>query len=173
MVGSYVPKTTAQVKALMEQTRIHPIEIHVDRLLDSTQAEGEIETITGQVNESLNSGQDTLVYTSRSLVTGTDAKSSLDIGQMVSNSLIHIVRSLDQAPRYLVAKGGITSSDVATKGLEVKRAMVQGQVLPGVPVWKLGDESRYPGMSYIIFPGNVGDNNALAQIQTTLSGETR
>jgi uncharacterized protein YgbK (DUF1537 family) len=67
-----------------------------------------------------------------------------------------------------VAKGGITSSDIATKGLGVKRAMVIGQALPGVPVWQLGGESRYPGMSYIIFPGNVGDRDALVQLQKQL-----
>lgn len=67
-------------------------------------------------------------------------------------------------PRYLVAKGGITASDLATKGLNVKRAMVLGQVLPGIPVWKLGEESRYPGMTYVVFPGNVGNERALAQV---------
>ncbi len=171
VVGSHVPKTTAQVSALIDQARVVPIEIHVDRLLDPATGNQEVEIIAASVDVSLKSGKDTLVYTSRALVTGEDAKSSLNIGKIVSDSLIRIVRSLEHAPRYLVAKGGITSSDVATKALGVKRAMVQGQILPGVPVWKLGEESRYPGMSYIIFPGNVGDNNALADIQSALSSE--
>jgi uncharacterized protein YgbK (DUF1537 family) len=63
----------------------------------------------------------------------------------------------------VLAKGGITSSDVATKGLSVKRAMVLGQLLPGVPVWKLGPESRYPDLIYVVFPGNVGGPDALAE----------
>jgi uncharacterized protein YgbK (DUF1537 family) len=35
----------------------------------------------------------------------------------------------------LIAKGGITSSDVDTKGLSVKKATVAGQVKLGIPVW--------------------------------------
>ncbi|MBS7176573.1 MAG: hydroxyacid dehydrogenase, partial [Clostridiales bacterium] len=57
--------------------------------------------------------------------------------------------------------GGITSSDVGVKALQVKKALVLGQILPGIPVWKTGDESKFPGTSYVIFPGNVGDDDAL------------
>ena len=42
--------------------------------------------------------------------------------------------------------------------------VVCGQILPGVPVWKAGEESRWPGMAHIVFPGNVGDSNALAEV---------
>ena len=80
-----------------------------------------------------------------------------------------IVRSLATRPRYLLAKGGITSSDLATKGLGVRRALVLGQILPGVPVWRLGAESRYPGMVYVVFPGNVGGPGALAEAVAALS----
>ena len=47
------------------------------------------------------------------------------------------------------------------KSLEIKRAIVLGQALPGVPVWKAGDESKFPDLNYIIFPGNVGDDDSL------------
>ncbi|KAK2981171.1 hypothetical protein RJ640_002322 [Escallonia rubra] len=63
-----------------------------------------------------------------------------------------------------VSKGGITSSDIATRALEAKRAKVVGQALPGVPLWQLGPESRHPGVPYIVFPGNVGDSKALAEV---------
>ena len=119
-------------------------------------------------NGSLAQGSDVVVYTSRELITGNDAESSLSIGEAVSSGLVQIVRSISTQPRYLIAKGGITSSDVATKGLEVKRAMVWGQILPGVPVWRVGDESRFPGMPYIVFPGNVGDDNAVADVVEAL-----
>ena len=96
------------------------------------------------------------------------AESSLAIGQQVSEGLVAIVRSIIARPRYLLAKGGITSSDVATKGLGIKRAMVMGQILPGVPVWQAGDESRWPGLTYIVFPGNVGGAEALAEVVAKL-----
>ena len=112
-----------------------------------------------------------MVYTSRHLISGEDAETSLSIGQQVSEGLVAIVQAISTRPRYLVAKGGITSSDVATKGLGIKRAMVPGQILPGVPVWQLGPESRYPGMPYIVFPGNVGGPEALIEIVTAFRKE--
>lgn len=53
-----------------------------------------------------------------------------------------------------LTQGGITSSDIATKALEARRAKVMGQALAGVPLWQLGPESRLPGVPYIVFPGN-------------------
>ena len=77
-----------------------------------------------------------------------------------------MVRNIASPPRYLIAKGGITSSDTATRGLGVKRAVVKGQILPGVPVWELGPETKFPGLSYVVFPGNVGNDHALADAIT-------
>lgn len=102
-----------------------------------------------------------MIYTSRELVTGSDAAHNLDIGNTVSAALVEIVQRLEIRPSALVAKGGITSSDLATKGLKVRRAIVLGQILPGVPMWKLGAETRFPDMPYIVFPGNVGGPSAL------------
>lgn len=73
------------------------------------------------------------------------------------------VSNLQSRPNFVVAKGGITSSDVATKGLMIRRAMVLGQILPGIPVWRAGPESKFPGMPYVIFPGNVGGETALLE----------
>jgi uncharacterized protein YgbK (DUF1537 family) len=109
-----------------------------------------------------------MIYTSRRLVTGQDAERSLEIGRRVSEGLVAIVRSISTRPRYIIAKGGITSSDVATRGLAVKRALVMGQILPGVPVWQLGPESRFPGMTYVVFPGNVGGPQSIAEVIQTL-----
>lgn len=105
-----------------------------------------------------------MIYTSRSLVSGPDDRSSLQIGSRVSQAIVEIVQSLTVRPRCLIAKGGITSSDVATRGLSVRKARVLGQILPGVPVWRLGSESRFPGLAYIVFPGNVGGPQALAAV---------
>ena len=114
-------------------------------------------------------GHDVVLYTSRTLVTGRDAASSLAIGQQVSSALVAIVAGLSVTPRFLVAKGGITSSDLATQALQVRRAMVLGQLVPGVPVWRTGPESRLPGLTYVVFPGNVGGSDALVQVQKKLA----
>ncbi len=103
-----------------------------------------------------------VLYTSRDLHAGANAAENLAIGGAVSDALCKVVRGLATQPRFLIAKGGITASDVATKGLDVKRALVLGQVQPGVPVWRLGDEARYPGMAYVVYPGNVGAPEGVA-----------
>lgn len=120
------------------------------------------------MNTALAAGRDTVVYTSRQLVTVADPTASLAIGRSVSDALIVIIQSLSVMPRYLIAKGGITSSDTATRGLGVRRALVLGQALPGVPVWQLGPESRFPGLGYVVFPGNVGSDTALADLVARL-----
>ena len=152
VIGSYVEKTSKQIKFLFEQTDIIAVEVNVESLLDNKKRQDEITRVADTVTGHLIEGKDTAIYTSRRLITGKDAASSLEIGGIISDSLISIVAGISVQPRYLVAKGGITSSDVATKGLKVRRAMVMGQALPGVPAWKIGNETRYPGMTYIIFP---------------------
>jgi uncharacterized protein YgbK (DUF1537 family) len=53
---------------------------------------------------------------------------------------------------------------VATKGLNIHKADVIGQVTKGVPVWLTGSEAKYPKMPYVIFPGNVGDVETLTEV---------
>jgi uncharacterized protein YgbK (DUF1537 family) len=155
VVGSYVPKTSEQLQSLLDaRPAIAAIELPVTDLSQGV-------SVVTRVNELLSAGRDVLVFTSRQVVRGATAAESLDIGNRVSTTLVEIIRRVEVQPRYLVAKGGITSSDLATRGLGVKRAMVRGQLLPGVPVWELGEETKFPGMPYIVFPGNVGGPSAL------------
>ncbi len=168
VVGSYVPKTTEQLARLLEQTDVERVELDVEALLDASRRDDVITAALAQTRAALNAGRDVVVFTSRKLITGTDAPRSLDIGRQVSDALVALVQRLDVRPRFLIAKGGITSSDLATRGLGVKRAMVLGQLLPGIPVWRLGAEAKFPGLDYVVFPGNVGGPDALAQAVETL-----
>ncbi len=163
VVGSHVPKSTAQLNALLTTDRLAAVEIPVQSLLDDDAQAAAIAQAIAAATAAMQAGRDVVLYTSRQLITGGDADSSLAIGQRVSKSLVAIVQGLPVRPRYLIAKGGITSSDLATKALAVKRADVRGQILPGIPLWALGDESRHPGLIYVVFPGNVGGDDALIQ----------
>jgi uncharacterized protein YgbK (DUF1537 family) len=168
IIGSHVPRTTSQINALLTQTAIAGIKISVEALLAAGHRQAEIEHVAQQVDQALQQDRDVVVYTSRRLITGADVQSSLSIGQQVSEGLVAITQAISIQPRYLVAKGGITSSDVATQALGIRRALVLGQIFPGVPVWQLGPESRYPGMPYVVFPGNVGGPQALVEIVKAL-----
>jgi len=171
IVGSHVPRTTSQVNALLNHAGMVSIVISVDALLDESRRWDEIKRVARQADQALQQDEDVVVFTSRRLVTGIDAESSLSIGQQVSEGLVAILRQIPTRPRYLVGKGGITSSDIATQGLNVKRALVLGQILPGVPLWQLGPESRYPGLPYVVFPGNVGGPESLVEIGVALRRE--
>jgi uncharacterized protein YgbK (DUF1537 family) len=168
MVGSHVPRTSSQLEALRQQSGVVSVEVQVPALLQDAQYADEVARVTHDLEQALRRNADVVVFTSRTLMTGSDAQSNLAISQRVSAGLVAIVRALTVRPRYLLAKGGITSSDIATQGLDVARALVLGQILPGVPVWQLGPETRYPGMSYIVFPGNVGGPQALAEVVQAL-----
>ena len=161
LVGSYVPKTTRQLSLLLTKSNSCALELNVEHLLDDKRRVGTLVQVTEQIETALSQGRDVVVFTSRHLVIGDNVAQSLKIGKQISDSFVQIVQQIKTRPRFLIAKGGITSSDVATKGLAIKRALVMGQILPGVPVWQAGPESRYPYLPYVVFPGNVGGEEAL------------
>ncbi|KAL0441958.1 UNVERIFIED_CONTAM: D-tagatose-1,6-bisphosphate aldolase subunit GatY [Sesamum radiatum] len=134
------------------------IEVSVDKIaLKSVEEREEEINHTAEVADVyIKSGKDTLIMTSRQLVVGKTASESLEINFKVSSALVEIVRRISTRPRYILAKGGITSSDLATKALGAKQAKVVGQAMAGVPLWQLGPESRHPGVPYIVFPENGG-----------------
>ena len=168
VVGSYVPKTTTQLESLLALEGLEKIEVNVADLMEEQTCTMTIDAILDRVEIAMTSGKSTVVYTSRKLVTGGSPAESLAIGNSVSKGLVSIVSRLKSKPRFIIAKGGITSSDVATKGLGIKRAMVLGQAGPGIPVWKVGEEGRFCGMSYVVFPGNVGGDDELAKLVSRL-----
>lgn len=164
VVGSYVPKTTRQLNYLLEQGTHQRLEVDVPELLRSTDTSLYRNAITRQIDKLLASGKDVVIHTSRRLETGKDAESSLLIHSAVSSFLVSIVQDLQIRPAFIISKGGITSSDVATKGLSAECAHILGPVIDGVPVWKMDAGSKFPGLIYIVFPGNVGNDQALFEV---------
>jgi uncharacterized protein YgbK (DUF1537 family) len=161
VVGSHVYKSAAQLEYLLTQSSAAPVELRVPRLVDVSTVGQEVARARNEVERLLDRGQDVVLYTSRDVVAGTDAEDGLRISTEVSDGLVQVIRGLRTRLRFLIAKGGITSSDIAVRALNVRQARVLGQLLPGVPVWRLGQESRFPDMPYIVFPGNVGETDAL------------
>jgi uncharacterized protein YgbK (DUF1537 family) len=172
IVGSYVPKTTEQVSHLLAESDIARIELSVPRVLEVSERKCHLEQVLAVIHERLCAGRDVVVFTSRDLIAGTDTAQNFTIGDSVSAALVEIVQRLTVRPRYLIAKGGITSSDLATKGLGVRRNIVAGQILPGIPVWRISEETKFPGLPYVVFPGNVGNTSALLDVITKLRKST-
>lgn len=168
IAGSYVPKTTAQLASLRELAgdRLTTVVLEVRKLLQSAEvAEAEVSNALATAEAEIRNGQDVLVMTSRELIVGEDEVKSLDIGATVAKVLVSFLERLQQRPRYVIAKGGITSSDMATKGLRFKRAHIIGQAAAGVPLWRCDEpESKWPGLPYVVFPGNVGTNETIFEV---------
>ncbi len=160
VVGSVVPRTDSQLAALRLVHGLAWIELVTALVLEAKTRRPEIDRVAEAVQDAWARGQDALVYTSRAATAPTD----LQAGRQASAALVEVVRALPAAPRYLVAKGGITASDLATEALGMRSARVLGPILPGVPVWQMGTETRWPGLPLIVFPGNVGEADALARL---------
>ena len=170
VVGSHVGVTTRQLKVLTDQhSSASIVEIDVEKLLGDD-ADNHLDQTVDAVVEALRSG-DVIVHTSRLLIKTDDPAESLRIARTVSAAVVAVVnRTLKTfPPRFVIAKGGITSSDVAAHGLEIRHAIVRGPMLPGiVSLWEPVDGPA-KGIPYIVFAGNVGDDQSLAQVTRKLS----
>ncbi|MDW3645526.1 MAG: four-carbon acid sugar kinase family protein [Bacteroidia bacterium] len=164
LLGSHVPKSTAQVLNLLSHDALHSFELNLEELLFSDTADEQLKKIIKEMNALLQEDASVLVYTQRKLITAASDAENLHIAERVSDLLCQIAAGLEKAPHFIVAKGGITSSDIATKSLNIKKALVMGQVFPGVPVWRAGPESKFPDMPYVVFPGNVGEEDTLSKL---------
>lgn len=171
IIGSHVKKTTEQLGELKKLAELEFIEFNSHLVLEPDQFKSEIVRVIETTETLIKEGKTVAVYTRRErLDLGEDKKEEeLKLSVAISEAVTSIVSRLQVRPNFLIAKGGITSSDVGTKGLKVKRATVAGQIRPGIPVWRTGSESKYPGMAYVIFPGNVGTKTDLKEVVELLN----
>ena len=169
IVGSYVPLSTQQLEHLLATTGVHGIELPVSELLDDASAGACTRRVADEADRLLAQGSDVVIYTSRNLIRAEAEAENLDIGARVANGLTRTLQRITVRPRTIIAKGGITSSELATKGLGVRKALVRGQILAGVPVWRLGNEATHPALDYVVFPGNVGRADSLTEVVRKLA----
>ena len=160
VVGSHVKKTTQQLERLLQAEGTCAIEVDVQRILDDS-ALLMSETLD-TIRQVVEMGLTPVIYTSRQEIRLDDANQRQHLGQQVSDFLVDIVYRLPFTPSYLVGKGGITSHDILTKGLGIRSARVLGQVIPSVPC------VMAPHFPYIIFPGNVGNEESLREVYLKL-----
>lgn len=170
IVGSHVNKTTLQLNQLLKLDDVEGIEIDVSRILDHrAQLLNEIISI---VDECHAKNITPVIYTSRTELQFDDQVSRLAFGEQVSAFLMDVVKNLPLTTGFLISKGGITSNDVLSDGLALRVSRVVGQILAGCSVVRCPDEHPlYPDMPVVIFPGNVGDDNALATVLQRLRPE--
>lgn len=173
LVGSHVNKTTQQLEELKNcKHPIEFIEFNQHLVLQENGLKNEVKRVIQVVEEKITNGKTVAVYTRRERfdLDTNDKDKQLMVSVEISDAVTSIVGMLNVRPNFIIAKGGITSSDVGTKALKVKKATVMGQIKPGIPVWMTGEESKFPNMPYIIFPGNVGEVSTLREAVEVLMG---
>lgn len=168
VVGSHVKKSTAQLERLLLEPGMTPIEIDVARL--PMDRERLVQAAITVATEAHAAGLTPVIHTSRIERQFDSQAERLAFGEAVSGTLMDIVRGLPPTLGFLISKGGITSNDVLSTGLSLTASRVVGQVLAGCSVVCCPDDhARYPGMPVVIFPGNVGDDAALATVWRRLA----
>jgi uncharacterized protein YgbK (DUF1537 family) len=166
VIGSHVGLTSRQVAVARDRGGLAEVELDVAAVADPARRDGHVAEATRLVVSALDHS-DVLLVTSRELRRGRDAAESLEISRRVSAAVAEVVRGvLPARPAWVVAKGGITSHDVAVHGLGIRRATVLGQLFPGlVSVFRPVDAApEAVGTPYVVFAGNVGEETTLASV---------
>ncbi|MCI9889883.1 hypothetical protein JT358_15725 [Micrococcales bacterium 31B] len=173
VVGSHVDLTSAQLHHLQRNAGLIECELDAHALL-GPEAPGYLAETARKVRESLDSNT-VVVYTSRALLRTDDPDESLAISKRISDGVVALVQSvMVDRPAWVVAKGGITSHEVARHGLGIRSARVVGQFYPGqISLMVATDAAEHSlGCPYVIFPGNVGDESALTYVVGVLRAAT-
>jgi uncharacterized protein YgbK (DUF1537 family) len=169
IVGSHVRRSSEQLAKLLELQNTIGIEVRVPDVLKGGDPRARVISEAREAaDQALAAGLTPVVFTSRQVVEGPAGRDPLAVSRAVSDALVEIVGAVERRPGFIVGKGGITSSDIGTRALGARRAIVLGQIVPGVPVWRLGPEARFPDLPYVVFPGNVGQAETLAELVTSL-----
>lgn len=170
VVGSHTQKTTQQVEELKNLHGLEFVEFNSDLVLED-KLEEEVERVVLLSTKLITEGKTVVTYTKRKLlVLDQDTKEQALLRSVkISDAVSALVGRIPIEPSFVIAKGGITSSDIGVKALGVKEALVLGQICPGIPVWKTDAGSKFPGIPYVIFPGNVGTQYTLREAVEKLS----
>ena len=169
IAGSYVEKTSRQLRTLLDSGLAGGVELRVRNLENRESAEKEIQAVADSINKNLAAGTTTAVYTTREILTlpGGDFRQT---AAQTMQALCRVAEKTERKPGFVIAKGGITSIEVARTALGARQAFAIGQILPGVPVVRLSGETKWTGIPYVVFPGNVGDDTSLLKAVQVLRG---
>ena len=76
----------------------------------------------------------------------------------IARSLAAILAGARAGADVVVSKGGITSAVNVRDGFGAREALVVGPLAEGIALWQV------EGSDLVVFPGNVGDDAALADL---------
>ena len=161
VVGSHVPVSSAQLGRLVAR---HPgalIEVDAATLAGGgEEAAGLGADAVARARERLASERLAIVATSREVAAAALGPAG---GTNVARALAGIAAQLRGDSDVLLSKGGSTSAINVRDGLGAESVEVVGPVAPGVSLWLVPVPGTDP-YPVIVFPGNVGDADTLADL---------
>ena len=156
--GSFVPATTAQLERLAARCPGAIVDAHV-RALAGDGSDAEVERIAEAARERIASGGLAVLATERERDPALVEPASQ---RRIASALAQVAQRVRAG--VVVAKGGITSAVTAREGLGARAARVVGPIASGVVLWRLPD-----GTDYVVFPGNVGGADLLADVVAAIA----
>lgn len=172
VVGSHVSLTNKQVSELRRSGHPKVVEVDPVALLDASSGGAYGARVSEEIVTGLRRGT-VLCVTGRSVLSAGGGAEDLALSRKISIALSGLIRQAVRGePAWVLAKGGITSYDIAVHGLGLKRASIVGDLFPGlVCVLQLekGTVMRH-SIPYIVFPGNAGGEDSLTAAVRRLEG---
>jgi uncharacterized protein YgbK (DUF1537 family) len=146
--GSHTAASTAQL-VMLHRRGLSIVEVDASSTTDQ---------LVGAIRDRLDTDGVGVLATPRS----RSDDGSLRSGASMMDRLCDVIERLRDDVDAVIAKGGITSAAVAIS-LGARVARVEGQVAPGIALWRLRlDRDR--SMPYVVIPGNVGGPDAIAAV---------
>ncbi|MGD0455567.1 MAG: four-carbon acid sugar kinase family protein [Solirubrobacteraceae bacterium] len=159
LCGSHVPRSTRQLETLVLQRPESVVWVRPERLANG-RGEQEIAAAAAAAADRLQRGGLAVVATSRAVL---DSDDRLQAGAAIASGLAAILARVREHADVVVSKGGITSAVNLREGLESGLAEVLGPLRDGISLWSVDTPER-KGMPFIVFPGNVGGDDDLADL---------
>jgi uncharacterized protein YgbK (DUF1537 family) len=162
--GSYVPTSTRQLRRLIERRPGRLVEVPTDALASSeSERDRAIERAVEAAAQLIDEGGVAIVATSRA----PDPR-GLAFGERIADGLAQVVARLRSRVDIVLSKGGITAAINLRRGLGAESAQVIGPVAPGISLWQV-TVPEGAAMAYVVFPGNVGGDDALVDVVDQLA----
>lgn len=173
VVGSHTELTTAQLAQAVESRGLRVVELATGDLIASSRRRAA--AVRRAVDECVSglARADVSLVTSRAEERSSGPGDAVATKAAIAAGIVAAVRAIvaRRMPSFVLAKGGITSHDIARKALGAGRATVLGQLFEGqVAAWRLEDGALGAEAPYVVFPGNVGRADSLTRALDRVAG---
>jgi len=164
--GSHTSAASRQLEQIVRQT-CEPVVLQTERILqgNTVEVEAVVQEAAANVIANIHAVGFAILSSER---IRQETHGDLASGAKIMHALTRVTALASSHCAGVIAKGGITSAQVATDGLSADYAKVIGQLAPGVSLWHIQRNEEIKGLDgiipYAVVPGNVGSDTTLLEI---------